>query len=142
MKQDTITGKNHGENFCYYYLHENGELIHKSKHADPADFEESTFVKKWWVIDLDNRFDGYNLIIVATLLGALKRSVAAMVQKWEMNDQDCAVYCDRAGLVYFMEGSTWCVRGRDFVNLQESAAGFGPSMLDAVIEFYRHEVNA
>ena len=55
MKQDTVTGQSHGENYCYYYLHTNGDLIHKSKHSDPLDFEESDLVKKWWAIDLENR---------------------------------------------------------------------------------------
>jgi len=27
--QDTVTGKNSGNNYCYYYLHTNGDLIHK-----------------------------------------------------------------------------------------------------------------
>ena len=39
-KQDTVTGQKHGENYCYYYLHTNGDLIHKSRHFDISDLEK------------------------------------------------------------------------------------------------------
>jgi hypothetical protein len=38
------------------------------------------------------------------------------------------------GTQVFMDGDTWCAVNRDFINLQESPAGFGCSPKEAVIE--------
>jgi hypothetical protein len=39
-----------------YYLHTNGELIHKNyTEGIEADFRESDFVKAFWVLDPEDR---------------------------------------------------------------------------------------
>lgn len=140
-KQDTITGQNHGENYCYYYLHTNGDLIHKSKHCDFSDFEESTFVKKWWIIDLDGRMDVYNMLIHASILGIKKVRLEELVKHWGITDKDAANYCKKMGLTYGMDGNAHYVHGDNFTNLQESNAGFGDTLFKAICEFMKRSVN-
>lgn len=140
MKRDTATGQNHGENYCYYYLHTNGDLIHKSKHADVSDFEESTFVKKWWLIDLENRLDTYNMLIHASMLGIRNERFKELVSKWGITDEDAVKYCDRVGLTQKMDGNSFCVQGKDFINTQESNQGFGDTLFEAICEFMKEAV--
>lgn len=141
-KQDTVTGQNCGDNYCYYYLHTNGDLIHKSKHYDVSDFEESSFVKKWWVIDLDDRVDVYNMLIHASILGIRKERLKELIKYWKITNEDVPNYCKRMGLMYKMDGDAYCVRGNDFINLQESNAGFGGTLFEAICEFMKVEINA
>ena len=141
MKRDINTGKNHGENFCYYYLHTNGDLIHKSKHADISDFEESDFVKSWWVIDLDNRADVYNMLIRASMLGIRKERLDELTNKWKITDNDTENYVKRVGLIWKMDGNAFCVHSPNFTNLQEDNAGFGDTLFSAVCDFMTQEVN-
>lgn len=142
MKQDTVTGQNHGENYCYYYLHTNGDLIHKGKHCDISDFEESDFVKKWWLVDLENRLDAYNMLIHASMLGIRKERLNELVNKWKITDEDAVNYCDKVGLTHQIDGSSFCVYGSDFINPQESNQGFSDtSRFEAICNFMEQEVN-
>ncbi len=140
MKQDTITGRNHGENYCYYYLHTNGDLIHKSKHCDVSDFEESSFVKKWWLIDLDDRVDIYNMLIHASMLGIKKERLKELVNRWNITDDDATHYCKSTKLTFKMDGSAYCVHGDNFTNLEECTIGFGNTLFEAICEFMKLEV--
>lgn len=141
MKQDTSTGKGHGDNYCYYYLHSNGELIHKSKHFDPVDFEDSTFVVKWWIIDLDNRIDAYNMLIAASIFGAKKTRIIDLAEHWGITNEDVPNYLIRVGLIWEMDGAAFCVKPKDFENVQISQIGFGDSLMEATIQFYTVSVN-
>ncbi len=141
-KQDTVTGQNHGENYCYYYLHTNGDLIHKRKHCDISDFEESSFVKKWWIINLDIRIDVYNMLIHASMLGINKQRLKELIKHWKITDEDAISYCEKTGLTYGMDGDAHCVHGDNFTNLQECNAGFGDTLFEAICEFMKVEVSA
>lgn len=140
-KQDVVTGKNCSDDYCYYYLHENGDLIHKSKHFDPYDFEESPFCRKWWKIDLTNRADAYNFLIAATILKANPKRIADLKTHWGIVDDDCIIYLSRVGLQWEMDGDKVCVHAPDFTNLQESPAGFGDTMFEATVEFYKSAIS-
>ena len=126
----------------YYYLHTNGDLIHKSKHADTSDFEESDFVKQWWVIDLESRMDVYNMLIRASMLGVKKERVAKLIKHWNITDSDAENYVDGVGLVWKMDGNAFCVHSPNFTNLQENNAGFGDTLFEAICDFLTQEVNA
>lgn len=141
MKQDTSTGINRGGNYCYYYLHTNGELIHKGKHFDPSDLEESPFVVKWWIIDLDNRIDAYNMLIAASLFGAKKSRIMDLAEHWSITNDDVPNYLKRVGLEWEMDGAAFCVKPKDFVDVQVSNVGFGDSLFEATIQFYTVAVN-
>lgn len=140
-KQDTNTGNNiqASDNWCYYYLHENGDLIHKSYYANPSDFEDSDFVKKWWKVNMSKRIDVYNFLIAASMFGANKCRVDELIWKWHITDHDCEHYIDRVGLTWLMDGNAWCVHAPDFIDLQNSTAGFSSeSLFYAIVDFYKN----
>jgi hypothetical protein len=141
-KQDINTGVNHGDNYCYYYLHVNGELILKEKSYTPRDFDDSDLVKMWWLVDLDNRTDGYHLLIRANMLGAKKECIQKLVTAWKIDDEDCEHYIKAFRMVAKMDGNQWCVHMEDFVNLQTSIAGFGSTKFEALCDFYNTAVGA
>ncbi len=137
MKQDTVTGEHHGERYCYYYLHTNGDLIHKGQHCDPSDFEESDFVKKWWLVDLEKRHDAYNMLIHASMLGIKKERLGDLVSKWKITNEDAVNYCKKYGLIQKMDGVSFCVTAKRGLN-----QGYGDTLFKAISDFMRKEVNA
>jgi len=144
-KQDTTTGIDHGENYCYYYLHENGDLIHKRKHLQLKinqimDFEESPFVKRFWILDLDRRLDLYHFLIAASMLGARKERIAELVLHWNITDDDAAEYCSRTGLCYENTGTQFAVHAPDSIDLHRYLHGYGISLFEAVCDFYSNRV--
>ena len=57
-----------------YYLHTNGELIHKNyTEGIEADFRESDFVKAFWVLDPEDRETAWTLLVeaLAAVLGTV-----------------------------------------------------------------------
>jgi hypothetical protein len=132
MKRETTTGVGHGDNFCYYYLHASGELIHKPMSYDPAGFEESAFVKKWWIIDLDNRLDAYNMVISAKLSGANADRVFDLAIKWMFTNEDCQIYCKKIGLLHKSDGNHYHVQAPDYI----TSCGAGVTMFEAICNFY------
>lgn len=141
MKQDTSTGKNHSDNYCYYYLHVNHDLIHKSKHFNTSGFEESSFVVTWWLVDLNNRLDSYNMLIAAYILGAEEKRIFELAKKWGITNSDVPNYLERMGLKWEMDGSDYCVKIEDFEDLNVSQVGFGESLFEAVLQFFKVFVN-
>jgi len=140
-KQDTVTGKNRGDNYCYYYLHTNGDLIHKSKHYDVSGFKESSFVSKWWIIDLDKRLDVYNMLIHASRLGIKEQRLSHLIKHWGITNEDAVNYCNAVGLLNKMDGNAYCVHGQDFTKtIQESIAGFGETLFQAICDFYKNSL--
>ncbi len=137
MKRDLTTGQNESDDFCYYYLHENNELIHKTKHYDTLGFEESDFVKCWWKINLDSRLDAYNMLIRARMLGAKESRIQDLIKHWGITNDDAPNYVKAVGLEWKMDGSAFCVHAPDFLNLQQDNAGFGDTLFDAICEFYK-----
>lgn len=39
----------------------------------------------------------------------------------------------------FIDGNMWCAVRHDFVNLQESLAGFGPTLYEAIVDYFKNE---
>lgn len=104
-KRDTVTGQGAipgwlTEDECYYYLHTNGELIHKGRHYSWEAFDESDFVKKWWIINLQRRWDCYNMIFHAIVLGVDPKRVEELRHKWGMTDEDTIQYCLRTRIAW------------------------------------------
>ena len=58
-----------------YYLHENGDLIHKGKidGSIAADIRESPFARGLWFLDTDNREDAWSILVEALAGGDLRR---------------------------------------------------------------------
>lgn len=79
----------------YYYLHTNGDLIYKSEHFDPADFD-SDFVVKWWRFDNTDRMDAWTIILEAIALKGVTPRVKELSAKWKMDFKDSCTFCARA----------------------------------------------
>ena len=105
-----------------YYLHTNGDLIHKSKLSDTYDFEESPFVKTWWKIGLDSRPDVYNMLIRAKMLGVQPERFHQLIEHFKITDEDAQNYIEKFGLAAKMDGDQWCVHTPDFQNLADERA--------------------
>lgn len=118
----------------YFYLHTNGELIYK-KYIDGgqlADFRESPFVRCFWSIDPKNRLDAWTILVEALSVGANKKRVFELADKWKCNDTDAQKYAEVVGFQLSKDGNSWSATRNDFVNLQESPAGFGDTCLEAI----------
>jgi len=115
----------------YYYLHTNGELIHKA-HADVCDFRESDFVRAFWPIDASDRENAWNILVEALASGASKARIQELAAKWKCDDEDAQTYGQRVGVNLQMDGNAWHAARTDFENLQESPSGFGDTALEAM----------
>lgn len=146
MKRDmttgNITGTIAGDDFCYYYLHTNGELIHKTRHYDTSGFEESDFVVCWWKINLADRRDAYNFLISARRQGANESRVQELMKHWGITNEDAENYVKAVGLEWGVDGSAFYVHAPEFRNLQEDDAGFGDTLFDAICNFYEIKLKA
>jgi hypothetical protein len=112
----------------YYYLHENGDLIWKKLKPEQ---EAGSFVKKVWAVDETDRGCAWIIAIEALALGARKERIQELATKWGLTDEDAQEFAMRTGLNLFRDGNQWCATFSDFINLQESQAGFGDTALDA-----------
>ena len=120
----------------YYYLHTNGDLIHKSALVVDSDssYFDSPFVKKVWTIDTEDRGSLWILLTEALSLGANKERIKELQEKWGATNEDAQEFASRAGLALKLDGNQWCAHFSDFENLQESQAGFGDDCLEALAD--------
>lgn len=117
----------------WYYLHENGDLIYKRDfEGTAADLRESTFVRAFWPVDPEDRAGAWRILVEALAAGARPTRVQELALKWGCDDGDAKVYADRAGVRLGMDGAAWCATRSDFIDLQQSPAGFGDSALEAL----------
>jgi hypothetical protein len=117
----------------FYYLHENGDLIFKKfrPEEDPGGF-----VRRVWTFDAEQRSTAWLLCIEALALGATKARVDELAAKWSLTDDDALIFVEHSNgeLCLSKDGDQWCATFGDFVNLQESQAGFGTTALAALAE--------
>lgn len=120
----------------WYYLHENGDLIYKR--FEP-EVEPGGFVRKVWKFDSTNRFDAWRICIEALVLGARQDRIDELVLKWGLTDEDGKIFVDRSEgkLLLSRDGDRWRATFGDFVDLQKSQAGFGTTVLDALVNLAR-----
>ncbi len=119
----------------YYYLHTNGDLIFKPPMPDIlADFRESDLVRRWWRVDEGDRAKAWIICIEALAAGARYGRVMELAVKWGINDGDAPHFFEATGgtLGAFRDGDQWCAHFGDFINIQESQVGFGPTILEAL----------
>ncbi|MFH1721201.1 MAG: hypothetical protein ABH950_01205 [Candidatus Altiarchaeota archaeon] len=120
----------------YYYLHTNGDLIHKNAivvDADPNYFD-SDFVKKVWKLDDTDRGTAWVLCIEALALGARRERILELKEKWKLTDENADIFVKKAGLKLFKDGEHFCAAFGDFVDVHESQCGFGATALEALAE--------
>ncbi len=54
------------------------------------------------------------------------------MKKWGITNNDCLIFAGLSRLRLFKDGDQWCCTYPDFVNLQESLAGFGETAFEAM----------
>jgi hypothetical protein len=119
----------------WYYLHTNGDLIYKRDLGDTAaDIRESSFAKGMWPMDPSDRSGAWRIVVEAKAAGAKPERVSELAAKWGCDDDDGLIYSEHLGLRVQRDGNQWCATRGDFDNLQESPAGFGATVLDALSE--------
>ena len=115
-----------------YYLHTNGDLIHKpNTDTQAADIRESDFAVALWFLDTINRADAWKLLVEATAAGGNKDRIFGLATKWGCTNEDAHNYANYLGLTLDMDGNAFCVKPLWFINLAVSPAGFGPTAIEA-----------
>lgn len=74
----------------WYYLHTNGDLIHKNYLPDPSDFTVKT-----WRLDLEDRCSAWNILLDALSLGADRERVKELAKKWRCTAEDFTQFLSR-----------------------------------------------
>lgn len=120
----------------WYYLHINGSLIYKRELGDgtAADIRESDFARAMWPFDPSEREGAWRILVEALALGADRAQLMELASKWGCDDEDATHYAERVEVVLSQDGNQKCATRKDFVDLQESPAGFGDTYLDAMAE--------
>ena len=120
----------------WYYLHTNGSLIFKREldGGTAADIRESPFAVAMWPIDPENREGAWSILVEALAFGADKAHVLELAARWKCTDEDAAVYAEHIGARLSRDGNQWFATRQDFVDLQQSPAGFGDTALEALAE--------
>ena len=122
----------------WMYQHTNGDLIYKRDLvAQVADIRESPFAVGLWRIDPENRETAWNCVVEALAGGARAKRVAELAEKWSCTDEDAQVYANRVSCVLGRDGDQWYATRVDFIDLQESPAGFGDTCREAMSELCR-----
>lgn len=120
----------------WYYLHENGDLIYKREYdgSVAADIRDSDLARGMWPIDPSDRRGAWAIVVEGLAAGAHPHRVRELADKWLCTDADAEIYAQGIGLRLYRDGSAWCATRLDFVNLQESPAGFGDRAYEAMAE--------
>ena len=115
----------------WYYLHTNDDLIYKRFRPDDSDF-----VRKIWQLNINDRGTAWLIAIEAKALGARESRINALADLWGLTDEDAHEFVANTGgnFQLFRDGVQWCATFGDFINLQESQAGFGDTALEGFAE--------
>lgn len=119
----------------WYYLHTNGNLIYKRElGGTAADIRESSFAVGLWPVDQTDRKTAWDICVEGLAAGANKTRIADLAEKWGCDDKDATKYAEILGCTIERDGNAWCATAPNFINLQESPAGYGETALEAMAE--------
>lgn len=120
----------------WYYLHKTGDLIYKREFdgSIAADIRESDFAVGLWPLDPDDREMAWDLLVEAWAAGANPQRIRELARRWKCDDDDAQHYIKIVGATLQKDRDAWCATRQDFINLQESPAGFGDTALEALGE--------
>ncbi len=115
----------------FYYLHTNGDLIHKNMRPDEGDF-----VRRIWKLDTTYRGSAWLLLIEAAALGANQARISELVEKWKITDEDAVTFAETFGFTLGVDGDAVFVHEEaGFIDIQESQTGFGPTYFEALVDY-------
>jgi len=119
-----------------YYLHTNGDLIYKREFdgSTVAGIRESDFAVGLWFFDPQDRESAWAILVEGLAAGASKDRIADLMGTWQCDNEDAVHYAKRIGCALSQDGDQYCATCADFLNLQESPAGFGHTALEAMAD--------
>ena len=117
----------------FYYLHTNGDMIFKRFRPE----DDSSFVKRIWPFNSEERESAWIIAIEGLALGANLQRIKELQKMWGFTDEDGKIFAERVNLRVFKDGDSWCATFDDFINFQESQAGFGNDVLEALADLAR-----
>lgn len=115
----------------WYYLHINSELIYKpGMDGMVSDIRESPFAVALWSVDTGDRECAWSILVEALSLGASKKRIIELAEKWKCTDEDADNYAERLGITFKKE--------EGFIAISPSGAcGKGESKLEAIAKLCR-----
>lgn len=114
-----------------YYLHVNGDLIHKRMLPGLIDdLNESDFVKAYWLIDPHDHRTAWRVLIESSALGADKSRVNALAHLWNCNNASAPHYAQ-------LRGITLLDNAGQYVAVFDGLTGRGNTALDALISLHK-----
>lgn len=116
----------------WYYLHANGSLIYKAHVDAAADIRDSDLARCMWPMDPTDRKGAWDICVEGLALGADPARVVELATKWGCDDVDADWYASVVGIRLQLDGSRWFAAGLNFIDLQQSPAGFGDTKLQAM----------
>ena len=122
----------------WYYPHHNGDLIYKPSPDATVDIRDSDLAVCSWPVDVRSRKLAWEMLVEAVALGANESRISELAKKWNCDDEDADMFASVIGVDLESDGNQWCAHRTDFVNLQESPAGFGESKLLAMADLARN----
>lgn len=123
----------------WYYLHTNGQLIYKRELGETAaDIRESSFAVMLWSFEKDDRAKAWQILVEALALKGDYSRIMELADKWGCDDSDAVTYAEYIGVKLSMDGNKQCATRKDFINLQESPAGFGTYAIEALAELCKN----
>lgn len=121
----------------YYYLHENKDLIYKPGADSIIDIRDSDLCRSAWAYD-GRRQTAWQILVEALSLGVNKDRILELAEKWKCDNEDAINYAKYLGIELVMDGSAYCARGVNFINMMESPHGFGDNYLEAMADFCKN----
>lgn len=116
----------------WYYLHENGDIIFRRElGGTAADLRDSQFVLCMWPLNPTNRAHAWNICVEGLAAGANKDRIMGLANLWGCGEADAGNYAQYLGVEIALDGNAWCVTGPGHRDLQQDAAGFGDTPVEA-----------
>lgn len=97
-------------------------------------------VEVWPLRSYEDRFDFYRFLVEAAALGADRKRIEALKEKWNVVDLDGLEFAKRSGLTLWQDkdrhGEVW------FASTGTPPLAFGPKAFDAIVDLYRKTLEA
>lgn len=123
----------------YYYLHTNGEVIYKPfiDLQQMDDFEQSPFVKRYWIADHKDRTNAWIIAVEAAAYGAAEGAIERLKKGWGLTDEDGEKFLQHVRVLHGkLDSGEWIVwddhTGKNYT---------GESIFDCLVQIARRSIN-